>query len=199
MISSDAFWQGGGVPSFSPTRLMMSSRLSHICLWPRKRWPLVSSFFLCVCGSINSLCACQLLQALVYGKYLLNSSFYSEEACVPGALPVCWLMWVPLPPLGAEHDRAGPCLSFSLILLPFSLSSLALCFCSSALLLNFCPWVPLSSWPCCCGNWSLGSSQARVSFSLYPFRFSCKVSSCCIVSSEGLAKWVLMLFDRSFI
>lgn len=32
MISSDAFWQGGGVPSFSPTRLMMSLRLSHICL-----------------------------------------------------------------------------------------------------------------------------------------------------------------------
>lgn len=109
MISSDAFWQGGGVPSFSPTRLMMSSRLSHICLWPRKRWPLVSSFFfLCVCASVNSLCACQLLQALVYGKYLLNGSFYSEEAYVPGTLSVCWLMWVPLPPLGGE---AWPCRS----------------------------------------------------------------------------------------
>lgn len=59
-------------------------------------------FILCVCGSVNSLCACQLIQALVYGKYLLNSSFYFEGTCVPGALLVCWHDVVPLPPLGAE-------------------------------------------------------------------------------------------------
>lgn len=93
-------WRGAVILSYQTNDVIET--LPYLSVAEEELATCVIFFSVCVCVSVNSLCACQLNQALVYGKYLLNSSFYFEGTCVPGVLLVCWHGVVPLPALGAE-------------------------------------------------------------------------------------------------